>query len=182
LSTLDNFEGIVRPLFVETGTGEGETLELAARVFPECITVEQNLDAMDKLRKRFKGFGNVHLHYGHSPEVLKYVLRPETPTTFWLDAHCCGTAESMGLTQCPLLDELKVITSLDWKTPPVLLIDDAFMFDDTVMDYGGQKAFWSDRTDGFKRDEWPRVEEIDKVLSGYSRHLRTPYIFQYEAT
>jgi hypothetical protein len=71
----------------------------------------------------------VELHHGDSGDVLR-TLRPRLENTsvlYWLDAHWCVAAGTAGeRSQCPLLEELQAIGSLNSSS--VILIDDARLF------------------------------------------------------
>ncbi len=186
MTMLEHFDGTIRQLFVETGTAEGNTLAHASLRFEHCVSIEQNEKLYQAAVERFKNKTNVRLYHGHSPHILCKILDPAVPTTFWLDAHYSaqGITLMQGYGECPLLDELHVITALKWDTPPIIMIDDAFMFDDTVNCPGSRYPFWtSNESDHivYHRAQWPRVEQIDEVLSSYTRSMLTnENAFKYE--
>lgn len=185
MTMLKDFDDVLREQFVETGTAEGNTLAYASLKFPRCISIEQNEDLYLAAVGRFKYKSNVRIYQGHSPFILGKVLNPAIPTTFWLDAHYhanANTLETHG--ECPLLDELSVIVKLNWQVPPIILIDDAFMFDDTVPAPDTDECFWtSNKTDHvvYHKNQWPRVEEIDALLTDYRRSmLGNEFAFRYD--
>lgn len=187
MTMLEHFDGVVRPLFVETGTNEGNTLAHASLRFDRCFSIEQNEKLYLAALEKFKFKSNVVIHHGHSPVVLKRILDPSIATTFWLDAHYSGNGNTLGTGgECPLMDELAAILSFHWETPPIIMIDDAFMFDDTVPHPGSKYPFWySNESDHivYHRQMWPRVEEIDAVLAGYKRSMlpaENAFIYRFE--
>jgi len=160
-----------RLLFVETGTGDGATLAQAARYFDRCVSMDWNLDHLRRLEGHWQ---NVTLYPGHSQKVLPRILRHDVPTLFWLDAHYTGNGEERSpYGECPLLDELGAIANVSWKTRPVILVDDAFMFDDAVLPPVGFD--WT----RFNRIQWPRIEDGDAILTGYHRTLDGD-VFRYD--
>lgn len=179
MTMLEHFDnGIVRPLFIETGTAEGNTLAHASLHFENCISIEQNEKLYQAAIERFKNKTNVKIYHGHSPHILPKIIDPKIATTFWLDAHYSAQGNTLmpGYTECPLIQELEVIVGLKWETPPLVLIDDAFMFDDSVMCPGSKYPFWtSNESDHivYHRNQWPRVDEIDNVLAGFTRSILT---------
>jgi hypothetical protein len=178
MTRLEHFDGLVRPLFVETGTAEGNTLAHASLLFENCISIEQNEKIYQAAVERFKNKTNVRLYHGHSPHILPKVLDPTIPTTFWLDAHYSAQGITLmpGYSECPLMEELAVIVGIKWETSPIIAIDDAFMFDDTVNCPGSKYPFWtSNESDHivYHRAQWPRVEQIDEILAGYTRSMLT---------
>ena len=106
----------------------------------------------------------------------------DCPTTFWLDAHYYLGLNDPAGPQCPLREEIRAIAAFRWTTPPIILIDDACMFDDTVSppSYGPFWDTWCAKEQGYRREDYPRIEEIDALLPGYVRSLRTPEVFMYQ--
>ena len=187
MTMLEHFDnGIVRSLFIETGTAEGNTLAHASLHFENCISIEQNEKLYQAAIERFKNKTNVKIFHGHSPLILPKILDPTIPTTFWLDAHYSAQGNTLmpGYTECPLMQELEVIVNLKWETPPIILIDDSFMYSDSVNAPGSKSGFWnSNETDCivYHRQMWPRVEEIDAILNGYTRSMLDEEIaFRYD--
>jgi hypothetical protein len=116
-------------VFVETGTFEGDTIQEVLPRFESIHSVELSEDYYRKVVERFKASPKVHLHLGHSANVLRKLSSDLTGTSvlYWLDAHWCVADKTAGGTsQCPLLDELDAIGSLGSQS--VVLIDDARLF------------------------------------------------------
>lgn len=135
-------------------------------------------------------YKNVCIYEGDSPAILRMlidsrIIRGDIPTTFWLDAHYFVNGDTLGVSgQCPLLAELEAIQTCDWDTKPIVVIDDAYMFDDSINHPGFTRPFWFSNDSGYDnydRKQWPRVEQIDRALPGYKRKMRSEFIFQYEA-
>jgi hypothetical protein len=174
MTMLQYFDGLIRPLFIETGTGEGNTLYHASQVFERCISIEQNEKAYLLAKERFKDTPTIELHHGHSPLILPRILDPQVPTTFWLDAHYHGQGVTLCPDggECPLAAELRAIMRAPWNTPPLVAIDDSFMFDDSIPHPGSKYPFWFSNESGhdiYHRNQWPRIEELDAILEGYER-------------
>ncbi len=147
---------LVRDVFIETGTYHGKTLQYAAEAeFKELHSIECKEENYLIACDRLKDFDNAKIYHGTSPDILPEIIDGEKETTFWLDAHYQGGAkdemhEKYG--ECPLLEELKVITSVEWKTTPYILIDDYHCF---------TGDFWSDK---FDRKQWPTLDQIKALL------------------
>lgn len=176
MTMLQHFEGCHLPLFIETGTAEGNSLAFASLHFTNCVSIEQNEQLYLAACERFKSKTNVKLYRGHSPHVLRVILNPKIPTTFWLDAHYSAQGNTLmpGRSECPLMEELDEIMKVEWEIPPIIMIDDAFMYDDSVPHPGSTNPFWfSNESDHivYHRSQWPRVEEIDAALPGFTRSL-----------
>lgn len=150
---------IVRPMFIETGTYEGDTLDSACKAgFSELHSIEVHEPHYLAARQRFAQAARVHLHLGTSPVILPQIIDPAIATTFWLDAHFRGASpceQDLQYGECPLLAELDVIRSFAWTTSPLILIDDAYMFDHRIRN-------------GFDSRQWPARQELfDHLPSNY---------------
>lgn len=165
MSRLAEFDGIARDMFVETGTGLADTLIEASRCpgFRELHSIERDPKLAKSAAKLFKKTPHVHVHQGASVDWLPKILDTSRETTIWLDAHWSGGlyGEARPPVECPLLDEIAVIRTLDWETPPILLIDDACMF--------GDDDWWrtSPYANEFDRSSWPTTEQIAVTLEGW---------------
>ena len=117
------------PVFVETGTFSGDSIETIQSLFPEIHSVELSQAYYDKAVERFKLHKHINLYQGNSDQWIKR-LHPkiiDQSTLYWLDAHWCVAEETSGVeSQCPLLDELEAINSLNAQS--IILIDDARLF------------------------------------------------------
>lgn len=173
--SLSNFmyedKSIVTDVFVETGTYYGETAENALKAgFPLVYSMEIFKSHYDTAKKRLKEHANVKLFLGSSPDILKTILDRTLPTTFWLDAHYQGHStdeQDLKYGQCPTLAELDVIFKEPWKVLPIILIDDAFMFDgvNPLPDYYDTK-------------QWPSLAEIKTHFpDGYDIEIKDQIIY-----
>ncbi len=115
--------------FVETGTFEGDTIENVKDLFSEIYSVELSEEYYNKVRNRFESHNSIHLYLDSAEKFLKKI-RPtlkEKSVLYWLDAHWCVADKTAGeKSQCPLLDELISIKSLNKKS--IIIIDDARLF------------------------------------------------------
>jgi hypothetical protein len=122
-------EALPLSTFVETGTFEGEAVARVRPLFEEIHSIELADKYYAEAAARFADDVVVELHHGDSSDVLRD-LRPSLENKsvlYWLDAHWCvadGTAGERS--QCPLLEELQAIGSLNSSS--VILIDDARLF------------------------------------------------------
>lgn len=183
MSLLENFDGVIGERFIETGTNVGNTLELARTHFKSCISCEQGQAMYEQCLRRFAGCENVILSHGESPAFLREVVT-DVPTTFWLDAHYFENGDTLAPSgkQCPLLDELRVITAFPWTQPHMVMIDDAYMFDDAIPHPGSVHPFWTSNESNhasYNRQHWPKIEEIDAIMQGYEKSMRENSVLQY---
>ena len=163
MSTLTDFHTLEAEVFIETGTGQCETLKHAAQQYPTCHSIEQDVSLYREAVRRFRQLKHVSIHHGLSQNVLPAIIDPMRSTTFWLDAHQCGREGWPGVTtkpadgpECPLIEELQIIAVIDWKTPPIVCIDDAFLFLDEA---------WTDgRHENLHQDRWPTLAEVKAAL------------------
>ena len=116
-------------VFVETGTFEGAAVGAVFPFFAEIHTIELSEELASAAEERFGGAEQVRVHHGRSEDVLGE-LSPSLkgrPALFWLDAHWSDEPGAEGAEgQCPLLEELDAIASLDESS--VVMIDDARLF------------------------------------------------------
>ena len=114
-------------VFVETGTGHGDTVAAVRPLFSEIHTIEQDESLHAAATRRFLGDAAVHVHLGDSGLVLPRIVPhlESRAVLYWLDAHATGEAPVDG-PECPLVEELKAISRLGERS--VILIDDARLF------------------------------------------------------
>jgi hypothetical protein len=160
LKNFTDFHGLsfVSDVFIETGTFNGDTLEAAIGAgFKDLHSIDVVEEYTEKAKAKFVEFKNVFLHCGSSPEILPRIIDPSRSTTFWLDAHYQAYKENeidLKYGECPLVEELKVVFSNNWVFPPIVLIDDAHMFECA--------------RPCFKAEDWPSLEVIQSLLpEGY---------------
>lgn len=152
LTNFTDFYGLsfLADVFIETGTFRGDTLSAAASAgFKELHSIDIVEEYTETAKLKFKDFDNVFLHCGSSPEVLQKIIDFNRPTTFWLDAHYQAYKENEidpKYGECPLIQELDVIFSKSWTFSPIVLIDDAHMFERSMP--------------CFKASDWPNLENI----------------------
>lgn len=116
-------------VFCETGTFEGDTASDVAERFARVYTVELSEQLYDRAVARLQPFSNIEVIHDESAAALTRLrdALSEQSVLYWLDAHWCVAEDTAGeMSQCPLLDELDAIGTLNAKS--VILIDDARLF------------------------------------------------------
>lgn len=152
-----------RSVFIETGCKAGDTLWEAKDRFPACHSIEINSDAHAACRERFRGFPHVHVHLGDSRDILPRIIDLTRATTFYLDAHCEGSPSRVpeANTECPLLDEIRLIAERTWAVRPLIIVDDIHMM---------REEYWLDPNSNhalFTPEDWPRLSQINSILRNY---------------
>lgn len=139
-------------LFVETGTFEGDAIEIARPYFDLIHSIELSPEYYELAKSRFANDSGVKLYLGDSAKELA-ALRPVfegQPTLFWLDAHWCVAQNTGGeKSQCPLLAEIRGIGRLNDRS--AIMIDDA-------------RLFTSPPPHPHEISQWPRLDEVIDAL------------------
>ena len=138
--------------FIETGTADGPTAELAALAFGVVYTIEWSPEFRKVAETRLHRYPNVRLCFGDSAAWLRD--HPpgacELPRIYWLDAHWSGSVYKPDR-ECPLLDELAAIGSL--RDADVVLVDDA-------------RRFRQDPGPPHDPRQWPSYERVFATMEG----------------
>ena len=139
-------------LFVETGTFEGDAIEISRPYFDTIHSIELSPEYYELAKSRFSHDPAVHLYLGDSAKKLAELkpLFSGKPTLFWLDAHWCVAQDTGGeKSQCPLLEEIRGIGQLG--------DDSAIMIDDA-------RLFASPPPQPHEISQWPRLDQVIDAL------------------
>jgi hypothetical protein len=170
--------------YIETGLSEGTSMAVAlafsAPAFLELHGIEVDAAMVEKSRSRFANEKRLTIHHGSSLDVLPTILDPTRRTVFWLDAHYDGakpTSFDPRHGQCVLLEELRLIAKVPWKTRPVILIDDASTFcSDAWWDRGAHGH-------GMDRQQNPTFQQLYDAIgvldNRYSFFIKDQCIYCY---
>lgn len=132
------------PIFIETGTYRGETLQAVGHAFRRAYSIELSPELFRAARKRFANCSRISLLEGDSGEVLSQILSTiHEPCLFWLDAHYCFRGTAKGEQYTPIRKELSHIFAHPLVLRHVILIDDA-------RDFTGE-------------DDYPTLETLENV-------------------
>ena len=149
-------EALPLDVFVETGTFQGDTVELVKDCFLEIHTVELSQEYYDEARARFAGERHIDLIQGDSAAVLAELapkLRDRS-VLYYLDAHWCVAENTAGaISQCPLINEIRAISSLNSNS--LIVIDDA-------------RFFLAPPTAPHDISQWPRFHQVVSSLLSLS--------------
>jgi hypothetical protein len=132
------YQGLPKPLtlkilnrikianLVETGTFKGETAFWAASHFENVHTIEIHEGLYNSVIQKPNKPNNVKIYKGNSIDVLSEILsKLKGQTMFWLDAHYSGPHTGGKDNECPIMEEIKIISTF---SKPVIFIDDARLF------------------------------------------------------
>ena len=128
--------------FVETGTFQGETVNLVMNSLPQCtniISIELSNVFYDRCVKQFASNPSVSIYNANSKYDLYNIIQNiESPITFWLDSHWSGTPNITcdAETICPILEELEQIKRHPIKTHTIM-IDDIRLMNSSNNPYEG---------------------------------------------
>jgi len=104
---------------------------------------------------------NITFHIGDTIKVLPKILTQvkDNYCVFWLDAHYSDEVESEdGVVECPVLDELDIISSFKVRDKAIILIDDARLFLGTP-------------PPPLKPELWASLQDIfDKIRKNFPNH------------
>lgn len=152
------------PVFIETGTANGDSVLWAAKYFSECHTIE-----IVENRACQKEVSNIKWHTGNTTDILPKLIdklindksvEERRYAMFWLDAHYSGDTPNLSkYKDCYLLEELEIISKYDQDA--IILIDDARLF-------LGQPLYPN------KAEEWPTLQQIFALINEkYKFHYTT---------
>lgn len=117
-------ESHVNPVFIETGTYMGKTIDKAlAAGFERVISIEIDEHLHKQAKAKFAGDARVELLFGDTVQLLPDILRSlEDRATFWLDAHRSGPLLG-GYIPYPIMQELAMIEGHAIKDHTILIDD-----------------------------------------------------------
>ena len=164
-STKEIFQKYPNPIFIETGSYQGDGIQLALDAgFKTIYSIELGQDLYSHCIERFNGVANVHLLQGDSGIVLSGLLENiKEPATFWLDGHFSGGITAMGSINSPLLEELEAIKNHPIKNH-IIMIDDL--------------RGWYKDTYGF--DTLDLMKKIKEINPNYTFILEDGYDYNLE--
>lgn len=151
LTSLDDRD--IHEVFIETGYGWGWTLDFACtQPFRRLYCVEIDPGVAAKAAEKWRKETTIEIIRGDSRDVLPTIVNPAVPTTFWLDAHYSDGifGEAQPPDNSPLIGELEFITSLKWRAPHTILIDDVRLM-------GTEQG-------------WPTRDQVIDAMPGYTVH------------
>jgi hypothetical protein len=119
-------------IFIETGTYNGGTTQIAANIFDKIYSVELGEKMFNDAIVKFNNISNVELYLGSSDQILNNILPLiKDRVILWLDAHYCGENTAFGNSMTPIREELEAIKSHNIKNC-IIMIDDIRIFNSSI--------------------------------------------------
>lgn len=120
------------PVFVETGTFEGDMVEAMRTRFERLYSIELMQEHYQRAVQRFSRHDHIQLFHGDSARMIKGVLESiDSPALFWLDGHFSGDGTAKADKETPIVEEIQTIAGHPKFPQHVILVDDARCFDGT---------------------------------------------------
>jgi len=138
------------PVFIETGTFLGQTLEAVKHHFVRLHSIEVDTRLHADAVKKFSGDPHVHVVRDDSQHALPKLIRDKKEKAiFWLDAHYSGGVTGKGEKNSPVVNEVNAVLSR--SIDDVILIDDARHFNGTK--------------------DYPTLPELKQTVASYNADL-----------
>lgn len=116
------------PVFIETGTNNGDTIFSVEPFFDFLYTIELSQKYFNGTRSRYKG-NKIDFIFGDSSIVFESLLpNIKHDSIFFLDGHWSSGDTAKGNKDCPLIEEVQHIYNL-YKNKAIIIIDDFRLFE-----------------------------------------------------
>ena len=160
----DNFN-----VFIETGTGDGNTIKNVQPYFEDVYTIE----IKENLYKKFNEnnlYENVKSYLGDSVKIIPEILsnlKSSQQVAFWLDAHKSGKRTGKNDKDVPLYEEIENINEYYQSNEALILIDDFRLFGKIDVS----------KTDSSYSVDWSDINE-DNILKKFSNfNIENHYVY-----
>ena len=125
LNLQDNY--MEYPLFIETGTYNGDTIFAMESYFNKLYTIEYSDKYYSNTKNKYNG-DKINFILGDSSIVFETLLPTITEKTiFFLDGHWSFGDTKRGEKDCPLVEEITHINNL-FQNEAIIIIDDCRLF------------------------------------------------------
>lgn len=115
------------PVFIESGTYNGNTIFNMERHFNKLFTIEIAEHYYNNTKSKYNG-NKIKFNLGDSLSVFNTLLPSiDNNTIFFLDGHWSAGDTGKGIKDCPLIEECQIINTL-FKHNAILIIDDYRLF------------------------------------------------------
>lgn len=121
----DNYKNF--PIFIETGTCNGDTIFSVEPHFDMLYTIELSQKYFNNTRSKYTG-KKINFIFGDSSIVFESLLgNINQDAVFFLDGHWSSGDTAKGNKDCPLIEEIQHINNL-YKNKAIIIIDDFRLF------------------------------------------------------
>jgi hypothetical protein len=115
------------PVFIETGTYQGDTTFAMEPHFSSIYTIELKEQFYNSVKAKYTG-SKINFLLGDSSVVLAEILPTiQESAIFFLDGHWSSGDTARGLKDCPLVEELTLINNL-FTSAAIIIVDDCRLF------------------------------------------------------
>ena len=160
----DNFN-----VFIETGTGDGNTIKNVQPYFEDVYTIEIKEDLYKKFNEN-NLYENVKSYLGDSVKIIPEILsslKSSQQAAFWLDAHKSGKRTGKNDKDVPLYEEIENINEYYQSNEALILIDDFRLFGKIDVS----------KTDSSYSVDWSDINE-DNILKKFSNfNIENHYVY-----
>ena len=116
------------PIFIETGTLNGDTTFAMEKYFNKIYTIELSEKYYNSTKSKYNG-DKIDFLLGDSSVVFEHLLpRIDEDVIFFLDGHWSSGDTGKGLKDCPLIEEIQHINNL-YKNKAIIIVDDYRLFE-----------------------------------------------------
>ena len=125
------------PLFIETGTLNGDTIFAVEPYFNKLYTIEFSQQYYNNTKNKYNG-DKINFMLGDGYKVISELVKKiKDPIIFFLDGHHSGGDTGLGEKECPLYEEIEVINNL-FEGEGIIIIDDYRLFQDSGSSVPGE--------------------------------------------
>ena len=115
------------PIFIETGTNNGDTTFAVEPHFNTIYTIELSQKHYTNTKSKYRG-DKINFLLGDSSDIFKTILPTINENAiFFLDGHWSSGDTAKGKKDCPLVEEIQSINDL-YKHKAIIIVDDFRLF------------------------------------------------------
>lgn len=147
------------PVFVESGTYQGDTILHMESHFSKLYTIEIREVLRDSVKDYYHG-DKIAFYLGDSAErMMEVTLDIQGPAIYFLDAHYSSGITGRGEKDCPLYEELQHIALLH-RDKAIVIVNDVRLFGGLVVNESGCEDWEDISVDGVVAIVKERLEKL----------------------
>lgn len=143
------------PIFIETGTYMGSTINKMKYIFDELYTIEIDEKLYNNAKNKYKDTNKIKFYLGDSGKILNNIISIiNNNAIFFLDGHYSSGITGKGDKDVPLYEELNsIITQFNYYS--IIIIDDVRLF-----------GKGPNNKDNYQNENWEdiNINEILKIV------------------